>query len=366
MRRSLVALGLLGAAAWAVRDIPRAVGGRARGDRITGSPQHRDGRFHNLPNPGTSTALRDVGGTLRELLTGGQQRTPLAPVPLVRPTFPAQRAEGLHATWFGHASVLLEVDGARVLLDPVWSDRASPSRLAGPRRLHEPPVPLAALPEVDAVLISHDHYDHLDEAAVETLVRTQGAPFVVPLGIGAHLRRWGVPAGRVVELDWSESVEVAGLRLTSTPAQHFSGRLFARDRTLWTSWVVAGPRSRVFYTGDSGFFPGYERIGAEHGPFDLTLVQIGAYNASWPDVHMTPEEGVATHLAVRGGLLMPVHWATFNLAMHAWNEPPNRLWAEAKAHDVQLAVPRPGERVSVATPPPVEPWWDALVEQPGR
>ena len=167
-------------------------------------------------------------------------------------------------------------------------------------------------------------------ATVRALLAHQSAPFLVPLGVGAHLDRWGVPAERIVELDWSESHRVAGLTVTATAAQHFSGRGLRRDGTLWSSWVVAGAHRRVFYTGDSGYFDGYAEIGAEHGPFDVTLMQIGAYDRAWPSIHMFPEEAVAAHLDLRGGLLIPVHWATFNLALHDWAEPVNRLWARGE------------------------------------
>ncbi|MGX7824441.1 MBL fold metallo-hydrolase [Actinokineospora sp. 24-640] len=347
-------IGLLAAlAAWALRDLPAQLGGRARPERLTRSPQYRDGAFHNRAV--TSSAPAEGGDLIRELLFGKQRRKPLGPVPLVRPGPPV--GEGAHLTWYGHSSTLVELDGALVLLDPVWSRRVSPVSFAGPRRLHEPPAPLSSLPPLDAVVISHDHYDHLDMATVRELVRTQSAPFVVPLGVGAHLRRWRVPADRIIELDWAESAVVGGVRIVSTPAQHFSGRALRRDGTLWTSFALIGPAHRVFYSGDSGYFPGYAEIGAEHGPFDATLVQVGAYHRGWPDIHMTPEEGVATHVDVRGGLLVPVHWGTFALAPHAWTEPVDRLWAEAKARGVAVAVPRPGERVDVAAPPAVEPWW---------
>jgi L-ascorbate metabolism protein UlaG (beta-lactamase superfamily) len=226
--------------------------------------------------------------------------------------------------------------------------------------LHPVPLPLHDLPKVDAIVISHDHYDHLDMPTVRTLVRTQTAPFLVPLGVGAHLERWRVPPGRIIELDWEQSAEVAGVQLTATAAQHFSGRGFARDGTLWASWVITGLTRRVFYTGDSGYFDGYADIGAKHGPFDVSLVQIGAYDALWPDIHMTPEEGVATHLDLNAGLLIPVHWATFNLALHSWTDPVDRLWREAKAQGVSLAVPKPGERVDIDDPPIVDGWWQAL------
>jgi L-ascorbate metabolism protein UlaG (beta-lactamase superfamily) len=362
--RAALTVGGLAVAIAAVRDLPAALGARPSGERaerVRRSPQYRDGAFHNKARTSTMPSAGAGRQALLEFVTERDRRKPAGPIPLVEGGAAADSdPTGLHVTWYGHASTLVEIDGARVLVDPVWGTRVSPSPLVGPRRLHEPPVALEALPKLDAILISHDHYDHLDLPTVRTLLRTQQAPFVVPLGVGAHLERWQVPAERIIELDWSEQVELAGITLTSTAAQHFSGRRFARDGTLWSSWVLAGPLHKVFYTGDSGYFDGYAAIGAEYGPFDLSLVQVGAYNDAWPDIHMTPEEGVAAHLDLRGGLLVPVHWATFTLATHAWTEPADRLWAEAKAHDIALAVPRPGERITVATPPSVDGWWQAL------
>ncbi|MFC7550566.1 MBL fold metallo-hydrolase [Plantactinospora sp. GCM10030261] len=352
----------LGVAAWAVRDVPAAFGGRATGTRagrVARSPQFRGGAFRNPV--GTRTVVgADDRSLLRELLFGDRRRRrPGTAVPVRRPAT-GPRPEGLGILWYGHASALIEIEGRRVLVDPVWSDRCSPSRLVGPRRLHPPPVPLDELPPVDAILISHDHYDHLDMATVRGLTRGQSAPFLVPLGVGAHLERWDVPADRIIELDWDETMPVAGLELTPTAARHFSGRGLRRDRTLWASWVIAGRHRRVFYTGDSGYFDGYAEIGATHGPFDATLMQIGAYDAAWPDIHMFPEEAVAAHLDLRGDLLIPVHWGTFNLALHPWDEPVNRLWREAKARDVRLAVPRPGEWVDADDPPAVDGWWQTV------
>jgi L-ascorbate metabolism protein UlaG (beta-lactamase superfamily) len=287
-------------------------------------------------------------------------RHPSGAIPLITSDTGEPAPAELHITWYGHASALIEIDGARVLCDPMWSERASPARFAGPRRLHAAPVAVKSLPKVNAIVISHDHYDHLDLATVRTLLQTQDAPFLVPLGVGAHLERWRVPTERIIELDWDEHAEIAGLRLTATAAQHFSGRTLARDDTLWTSWVVAGPTRRIFFTGDSGYFDGYAAIGEQHGPFDAALIQIGAYDPAWPDIHMTPEEGVAAHLDLQARLLIPVHWATFNLAVHPWTEPADRLWREAKAHDVTVAIPRPGERVNADDPPSVDGWWQAL------
>ncbi|MGK5677169.1 MBL fold metallo-hydrolase [Micromonospora sp. URMC 106] len=363
--RGAAGLAALAGLAWVARDVPAALGGRltgARAERAARSPQFRDGAFRN-PGGTRSMAGAPDRNLIRELIFGKQKRRPSAPVPLLRPGAAAPAADAareLNVVWYGHASALIEIEGGKVLLDPVWSERCSPSTLVGPRRLHEPPVRLDELPPVDAILISHDHYDHLDMATVQALTALQSAPFLVPLGVGAHLDRWGVPAARIVELDWSESHRVAGLEITATAAQHFSGRGLRRDGTLWSSWVVAGAHRKVFYTGDSGYFDGYAEIGERYGPFDVTLMQIGAYDRAWPSIHMFPEEAVAAHLDLRGGLLLPVHWATFNLALHDWSEPVDRIWAEAKARDVRLAVPRPGERVTVDDPPAVDGWWQAV------
>jgi L-ascorbate metabolism protein UlaG (beta-lactamase superfamily) len=348
-------------AAWSTRHVLTEFGATpqgARAERIRRSPQFRDGKFRNTvpATPLPPGAGRDA---LREWRRRDGRRQPSRSIPVVAaPSPPA--TDGVHITWYGHASVLVELEGRRVLLDPVWSERCSPSQLVGPRRLHPPPVRLADLPTVDAIVISHDHYDHLDLATVRALTRSQRAPFLVPLGVGAHLERWGVPADRIVELDWEDSHDVAGLRLTLTAARHFSGRTLNRDQTLWGSWVIAGPQRRVFYTGDTGYFDGFAGIGERHGPFDATLIQIGAYSDGWPDIHMTPEDAIRSHLDLRGGVLIPVHWCTFVLAFHSWAEPVDRIRREAKERDVTLAVPRPGQRVDVDNPPDLDPWWEAV------
>jgi L-ascorbate metabolism protein UlaG (beta-lactamase superfamily) len=361
--------GVAAGVVWTARDLRMAMGdepkpgdpkpGDQRGgtERLRRSPQYRDGRFHNTVPASVGTV--DGRKLFREWVRRDATRKPTHPIPVVSAA-PAPATDGLHVTWLGHATSLVEIDGRRVLLDPIWTDRCSPSPLVGPKRLHAMPYPLTALPEVDAVLISHDHYDHLDMRTVRFLTTHQSTPFLVPLGIGGHLRRWGVPEDRIIELDWDESATVAGVRFTLTAARHFSGRGFARDRTLWGSWVVAGPERKLFYTGDTGYFDGFARIGAEHGPFDASIVQVGAYGEGWPDIHMTPEDGVRTHVDVNAGLLIPVHWCTFVLAFHSWAEPADRVWREAKERGVRLAIPRPGERVNVDAPPEIDPWWQAV------
>ncbi|MCH9667908.1 MAG: MBL fold metallo-hydrolase [Actinomycetia bacterium] len=328
------------------------------------SPHHRDGVFSNLEAPSGikfDGELRRM--VLRDLANAGSLGKPPGPIPLAEhppsDTVPSTAA----ANWYGHSSVLIEIDGFRVLADPIWSQRCSPSRSVGPQRMHDVPVPLEALPAVDAVLISHDHYDHLDIDTVVALARSQRAPFVVPLGIGAHLRKWGIPESRIVELDWHESHRIGELTLICTPARHFSGRLFARDATLWASWVVAGPAHSAFFGGDTGYTKSFTEIGAEYGPFDLTLLPIGAYHPAFSDIHMNPEDAVRAHLDLAEAdrsLMVPIHWATFRLAPHPWAEPAERLFAAAAAEQVRIAVPIPGERVvggPEADESTLDPWW---------
>lgn len=357
----------LGSAALAVArstDWLASLGGKLSGQRLARaqrSPQWSGGRFRN-PVPAQTLRARDLPATLRMQVRGEQVRYPPRAIPvrtLSQGAFRVPPASGLRMTWLGHATALVEIDGAIVLTDPVWSERVSPWALVGPRRFFPPPLALPDLPPLDAVVVSHDHYDHLDMRTVRALSQRR-VPFFVPLGVGVHLERWRVPDAQIHELDWGEESRVGPLTLTLTPAQHFSGRTFSvRDRTLWGSWVIAGPRHRIFYSGDSGDFVGFHSIGGAHGPFDATLMSAGAYSPTWPGVHLFPEELVRAHRDLRGGLLLPVHWGTFNLAFHAWNEPVARIAEEAARLGVPLAVPRPGEPVEPADPPSPgsDPWW---------
>jgi len=339
-----------------------AFGGRLEGarlERARRSPQFDGATFVNpIPTrmlvPGTTWEM------IRHQLFGGEERVPPRPLPVVRRAaadYAAAPPSGLRVTWIGHASALVEIDGVRLLTDPIWSERASPSTLVGPRRFHPPPLPLEALPQVDLVIISHDHFDHLDMATVQALA-ARGARFAVPLGVGAHLEAWSVPAAQVIELDWGEATRVGDLQVIATPARHYSGRNpLRRDAMLWSSWVVKGPRHRLFFSGDSGFFDGFKAIGAAHGPFDVTLVKIGACDRTWQEIHLSPEEAVRAHQDLGGRLLLPVHWGTFNLAFHAWNAPAEEAVAAAAARGVSLVIPRPGQLVEPASPPPLETWW---------
>ncbi|MCX4885298.1 MBL fold metallo-hydrolase [Streptomyces sp. NBC_00847] len=356
---------------------PAAFGADPSGERlarIRRSPHFKDGVFQN---PGGTARTRPSGSTvdLAKVFFDKDERPRRAPrgtVP-VHPTTLADitkpPATGLRLTWMGHSSVLAEIDGQRVLFDPVWGERCSPFSFVGPKRLHPVPLPLAALGPVDVVVISHDHYDHLDLPTIKALAGTDTL-FAVPLGVGAHLEYWGVSADRVRELDWHEAAKVGGLTLTATPARHFCGRgLRNTQHTLWASWSVAGAEHRIFHSGDTGYFDGFKDIGAEHGPFDATMIQIGAYSDFWPDIHMTPEEGMRAHLDLQGGephgVMMPIHWATFNLATHPWAEPGEGTVAAAHATGSRAALPRPGEPFEpTAETVPSEPWWRAVAQAP--
>ena len=344
---------------WALRaaqGVPAALGASPLevNPVAKGSSNWGDGVFHNLePASESSMTRQDQFRLVGELFTSNEHRRPPFPVPLVtpEPTPPADLA----VTWYGHSSALIEVDGYRVLADPVWSERCSPSQQVGPQRLHEPPSALDALPAIDAVIISHDHYDHLDVETIRGLARTQRATFFVPLGIGAHLRAWRIPDDRIVELDWNESAQLGELTLVCTPARHFSGRWLTRNVTLWSSWAILGPRHKAFFGGDTGYTKSFADIGADHGPFDVTLMPIGAYHPGWPDIHMNPEEAVRAHRDVTDtGLLVPIHWATFRLAPHPWAEPVERMLVAAEG--VRVATPKPGQRVAPASVP-LDPWW---------
>ncbi len=356
----------LARAAW---SIPVEMGARRSAIRpfAAASPHWRSGTFHNAEpaHPGPTAPPWRIAA---RFATRGRVGKPPTPIPVVAPQFPDTVAD-LAVTWLGHASALIEIDGATVLADPVWSERVSPSTVVGPARLHPVPSGLDELPRLDAVVISHDHYDHLDRRTLLALRDLQEVPFVVPVGVGAHLRRWGIAEQRIVELDWDDSVELGGIRLTCTPARHFSGRGLTRNPTLWSSWVLAGPQHRVFFGGDTGYTRQFAEIGDRYGPFDVTVLPVGAYDEMWHEIHMDPEEAVRAHRDLRGGLLLPIHWATFDLAFHPWVEPATRLVSAARDADVPVLIPRPGERTEIddarpvgivglrEQPDSVSPWW---------
>ena len=351
---------------WAVLQQPQfgAPMAGARLARAMANPQFLEGRFVNL-EPETPTSAAALFDYLVRQFSGDEVREPPAPLPVRAVDKEALDAPlppgGLRAFWIGHASTYVELDGLRLLLDPVFAELVSPLPV-GPRRFHAPPIALADLPPIDAVLISHDHYDHLDMKAVRHLAR-RGSRFFVPLGIGAHLERWGVPLAQIEEMEWWQERTLAGVRIVCTPTRHYSGRgPRNRSTTLWSSWSVIGPQHRFFYSGDTGYSKHFRDIGERLGPFDMAFIKIGAYGpgAAWVDIHMPPEQAVQVHRDVRARRMFPVHWSTFNLAYHDWDEPIRRTLAEAARTGVELVTPRVGEWVDADRAFESTRWWEAV------
>lgn len=278
------------------------------------------------------------------------------------------RGAGLRVTWMGHSSMLVEVDGVRVLVDPVWDARASPVQWAGPKRFFEAPLRLEEMPRLDAVLISHDHYDHLGSTTVRRLAELPGMAatrWVTSAGVGEILRKFGVQAERITELNWTESTVLTGasgaeVKVTAVPARHFSGRgVTNRFETLWSSFVLRGPEHNVYFGADSGWWEGFAAIGAAYGPFDLTMLEIGAYHELWEQIHLGPDGAVRAFEALGGtGLLMPIHWGLFDLALHGWRQPIERLLEVAEAKGISVWSPEPGKPVEVVRGETlVADWW---------
>jgi L-ascorbate metabolism protein UlaG (beta-lactamase superfamily) len=347
---------VLAIAAYVVFQLP-PFGGKLTGERlerVRRSPQFTAGRFQNTPPQETDSS---VVKTYR-LYAQGQVREPRFAIPVV-PVSPAAlqapASRELRAIWFGHASVLVELDGVRIMTDPVFSDVVSPVPI-GPERFHRPPIALADVTGIDAVVISHDHYDHLDVKTVQHLA-PRGTHFFVPLGIGAHLERWGVPPAQIHDMEWWQEIRFRGVRIICTPARHYSGRKRMNNPTLWSSWAIRGAQRSVYFSGDTGYAGHFKEIRRRLGPTDLALIKAGAYGDTWLDIHMDPESAVQAHLDLEARTLLPVHWATFNLSYHAWEEPIVRTLAAARNKGVHVITPRIGEAFTYGRPFPNVAWY---------
>jgi L-ascorbate metabolism protein UlaG (beta-lactamase superfamily) len=246
-----------------------------------------------------------------------------------------------------------------ILLDPMFSKSPSPFQAIGPQRFSDSlPATINELPPIDAILISHDHYDHLDYASIKQLAG-KTTMFFVPIGLGAHLKKWGVQQKQITELDWWEERDFDGFTFTCTPSRHFSGRTLSdRFATLWCSWVIRANNTKIFFSGDTGYGPHFKQIGETFGPFDLTLLECGQYDALWPNVHMTPEQTMQAHIELGGKRMIPMHWGAFVLAFHSWTDPVERVLAAGKKVSATIITPKIGEVVPFkAKSYPTKAWW---------
>ncbi|WP_366296184.1 MBL fold metallo-hydrolase [Paenibacillus sp. AN1007] len=318
-------------------------------------------KYENQIPTSAGMGIKSLTSILRDSMRRHAERRPSENIPMKR----YQTASVLEAsdqpqvTWFGHSAFLLEIEGHRLLFDPMFGDRPSPVSWAGTKRFSkELPVQPEELPDLHAIVISHDHYDHLDVSSIRKLKHKTNR-FIVPLGVRKRLIQWGIPAAQITEHRWGDEFSFAGLTLACTPARHFSGRgLLDRNSTLWCSWVIAGRETKVFFSGDSGYGPHFKEIGSRYGPFDLTLMECGQYDERWSNIHMMPEETVQAHLDVGGYALIPIHWGAFTLAYHAWNEPAERVTRAARTMNVPVITPMIGETVKLKDEEyTFRPWW---------
>ncbi|EKO5122882.1 MBL fold metallo-hydrolase [Vibrio fluvialis] len=324
----------------------------------------RDGKFANSEVV-TKTTMRDFLTISWAYLTADREEAePKKPIPVQSITTEQLNDESEDVVYrLGHSTVLMKLDGQWILTDPVFSDRASPVQWMGPKRFHDTPISLSELPFIDVVLISHDHYDHLDKAAVKLLADKVGR-FLVPLEVGKLMVKWGLPQEKISEFGWWQSATVGETEFVFTPTQHFSGRgLNDRNTTLWGSWVIRGQDKSIFFSGDSGYFGGFKQIGDRFGPFDLTLVETGAYSSLWSEVHMFPRESLQAHLDLKGKVMLPIHNSTFDLSLHRWYEPLEQVTKLARALNVTVTAPMIGERMAIAEPAPLEKWWLSTVNE---
>lgn len=327
--------------------------------RLQHSPNFRGGKFHN-PVPTKTATLSQVPQILGKFIRRDVEKAPVGDYVFEETNVHQVNGE-LAVNWLGHAALLIRVNDKTILTDPMLSHRASPLSFVGPQRFGPSPIAASDLPAIDIVLISHDHYDHLDRATIE-VIKDKVKHFIVPLGLKETMLHWEVPADKLTEMDWWQEVEIDDVKIMAAPVRHFSGRLFDRNNTLWNSYTIHAGTHRLYFAGDSGFFEGFSEV-AKYGPFDLSFLPIGAYFEAWQDIHMDPEEAVRVWEILGGGAVLPIHWGTFDLGLHAWYEPIQRLTAHAGEKNIPLITPQPGEWIAPLTHNSNWDWWRAFSKE---
>ncbi|WP_081415229.1 MBL fold metallo-hydrolase [Ectobacillus panaciterrae] len=334
------------------------------------SQRAKNGKFQNEIPAIVKMGAGDIVSMLHEFLSPKSYRRPKQPLPIV-PLQHSTLSDGKDkVVWFGHSASLLQLGGKTILIDPMLGKSPSPLPISRNRRYSvNLPITIDELPPIEIVVLSHDHYDHLDSSSIRKLIPKTGT-FLVPLGVGKRIRKLGASPDAIIELDWGEERIIQGIRFACTPARHFSGRgLFDRDSTLWCSWVIKTEERSLFYSGDGGYGPHFKRIGRQHGPFELAIMECGQYDKRWSGVHMLPEETVQAHRDVQGGVLLPVHWGGFTLALHDWNDPARRVSAAVEEHSIPYLIPRIGEAVYLEQIPQSTQqdfWWRDLEGRPAK
>jgi L-ascorbate metabolism protein UlaG (beta-lactamase superfamily) len=338
-----------------------AAAGGKRMERILKSPNFKDGKFQNPVETKMQTDDMPFFKVMKEFIFAKGDRVPAGTINVEAIDLSQfrQAAQDVKICWLGHSAFLIEIDGKIILTDPVFSKRVSPFSFFGTKSfIYSENYTLDNLPPIDLVLISHDHYDHLDYQTIKKLRNSQ-VPFVTALGVGAHLEHWGISPERITELDWWEDYQLSEkIKLTATPARHFSGRGLAdRFSTLWASWVIAGSQHRLFFGADSGYFPGFKTIGEKYGPFDLAMLECGQYSRYWPFIHLSPEETFQAANDLKAKSLLPIHWGKYKLSIHPWTEPVERLMIAAQGKELALATPKIGQVFGLKSPLPSGTWW---------
>ncbi len=324
--------------------------------KIFDSKNFVDGKFRN-ENPVYEIRKGTLFDTQKRWLTK-KNTVPEHKFHFNADAIPEQASADLKVMWTAHSSLFIEIGGKRFFCDPVWSKVLSPVGFGGPKRFFDPPLPVERIPVLDGVIISHDHMDHLDKKITKLLAQ-RGVPFYVPIGVDYVLKSWGIPEAQIITADWYSTFMAGDVKLTSVPCVHFSGRgIFDRNKALWTSWIIEGKGKKVFFGGDSGFHDGFKEFGEKYGPFDLTFLEIGAYDKNWDRIHLGPEAAVQAHLDLKGRVFMPIHWGAYDLSIHPWDEPVERVITAAEKNNVPLSLPRPGQLLAEKDFVVNSKWWE--------